>query len=370
MIMTPVIRPVPLEYIDAPSIRDMIDAWIARNCPVGGVPQGPEYCARVARLLKPVKFALGGLTPSCPLIRYIPDYHKWRTEEARRRSPGRADVSGDRVVDLEMQALRVCYRWAVEVGICEIEPLRRLRNFRRPEDVVHSREKMPASADEIHRVAASLFRSNTKSQVNAWLMLFLAYTGMRISEAVALRKDNPKGFPGGTDGNMLFIRRAKRGRFNYIRITGEFYDLFRAHDEWHRKRSGGNPFYFPVQKRGKIAPMSGGSLGDAIDRECERAGITRFSPHGLRAFFVTAMRSRGMSNEAVAALIGDKTSSLIETTYGELPEVWNGGEPLTLHPVSVSAAWVAAAPPLGIAYVELPWRPRTECEQAPAPVRC
>ena len=47
----------------------------------------------------------------------------------------------------------------------------------------------------------------------------------------------------------------------------------------------------------------------------------------------------GVSNEQVAAMIGDRTSSLIETTYGALPEVWSGGEPMDWMPREGAPAW-------------------------------
>jgi hypothetical protein len=62
----------------------------------------------------------------------------------------------------------------------------------------------------------------------------------------------------------------------------------------------------------------------------------------MRAYYVTARRSQGISDAQIAAEIGDSTgASIISSTYGAVPPNWRGGGKIGWLPANGPAAWDA-----------------------------
>lgn len=240
-----------------------------------------------------------------------------------------------RAGDREMQALSNAFNWAVRSALVADNPIRS-----RPRAQVHvpvrrSREVMPPDADTLHSVLGELLQ-HPLSQSTGWLATILALTGLRVSEALALRRDaSGKADPGWIEGEHLYVRRAKGGKFNYVRIGPELRSALAAHAKWVKDIQ--TPWWFPG--RDLTVPLTRTALVKRLEIVCERLELKKITAHGLRAYFVTVMRSRGMTDDQVAALIGDSTASLISTTYGNLPDSWAGGEPLGFYPTKVPVCW-------------------------------
>lgn len=241
-----------------------------------------------------------------------------------------------RAADYELQTLANLLWFAVAEGVLTVNPVIGRARTRKTSDVRHCRDCMPKDAGEIHALARTLF-ANEQSESVGWQLLFECFTGCRTSEVLAMRTDaSTKHEPGFVEGNYLYIRRKKEGGAPFLFLQPELRQLIEVHRGWKARRFPESPWYFPG-KFGAL-PLERSSLTQRL-----RKLTGRITSHGLRAYFVTLQRSRGMNNEQVAALIGDKTAELIQTTYGALPEVWSGGEPLEFIPKGEAPAWAPVA---------------------------
>lgn len=250
---------------------------------------------------------------------------------------GRSRAAVPRAADSELQTLSNAFNWGLQNGLVSANPIRNRVRVQDPSEVVHSREVMPASGDELHRIAAELF-SRPLSQSVAWQMIFEAFTGCRTNEVLGLRMDaKGKMDPGYVEGDYLYVRRSKSGQFPYVPIHGALRTALEWHRQWHAYTYPSSPWYFPG--RDLVRPLGRTALTIRLSSVCRRLKLPHRTSHGMRAFFVSVMRSRGTSDEQVAALIGDRTVSLIQSTYGTLPEVWAGGEPLDFMPRHAAPAW-------------------------------
>lgn len=241
------------------------------------------------------------------------------------------NMTGTRAADTELSALSAVCRDAVMRGWLVANPLAgrpRLHTIKR-----HSREVMPLDGDELHAMARRFF-DEPRSRAIGWQMLIAALTGCRTNEVLSLRMDAlGRQDPGCVEGRYLYVRRSKSGVFPFVELTPELRACIEAHHAWHAAEVGASRWWFPGADL--FRPLSRSALTDAL----ARVGGRKITAHGLRAYCVTVWRSRGETNEQVASRIGDRTSSLIETTYGALPVSWAGGEPLTWLPTKGEPAW-------------------------------
>lgn len=240
-----------------------------------------------------------------------------------------------RAADREMQALSNAFNWGVRSGYVTDNPIIHRPRAERKQRVRHSREVMPPNSDALHSVVGELFQ-HPLSESTGWLAIILAFTGLRVSEALQLRRDaKSKADPGWIEGDYLFVRRAKAGKFPYVKIHPQLRAALDCHARWIKDID--TPWWFPG--RDLKSHLTRFAVTGRLHVVCERLGIPTITGHGLRAYFVTVMRSRGLTDDQVAALIGDSTASLISTTYGNLPESWAGGAPMEFYPNKVPVCW-------------------------------
>lgn len=307
------------------TFRELAESYVAAGCPDrGGRSRSPVAEARERRNIARLVPVLGGLPPM-------------GVNHYQARLYGQTRGDAPRAADVELATASNVLNWAVQSGIITANPLRGRVRVQRPETVRHARDCMPASGDEVHALAKTLLAVQASQSVG-WQLILQAFTGCRTQELLALRMNpEPKG-PGWVEGRWLYIRRAKRGLYPYVEIHPALARAIEAHHAWHRDRFADSDFWFPGQSG--ILPLGRVALTMALDRICPKLGMRKITAHGLRAFYVTVHRSLGESDEQVAARIGDATASLISSTYGNLPEVWSGGDPLDWMPKSGIPAWV------------------------------
>jgi integrase len=292
------------------------------------------------------KTALAGLIEKTRIARLRPVFGRTKLEHLGLLAAieyGRSQTGRLRAAEMELDTLSSTLSFAVLHGWIPVNPILRRPKLQSAADVRHCREVMPADGDELHRIARVMF-SDTASEATGWQMLFEALTGCRTSEILSLRMDAAsKTSPGYIEGRYLYVRRLKSGRFPFVELHPALSTAIEWHRRWHADRFGDtSPFWFPGKDLAR--PLNRVALTHRLAVVCKRLGIAHRTSHGMRAYFVTVMRSRGKSNEQVAALIGDRTSSLIESTYGALPEVWSGGEPLDWMPRDGVPAWQVFQP--------------------------
>jgi len=263
---------------------------------------------------------------------HLPKYHAWRLRHI-------TQGIGHRTVDKELVTLSNVLNYAVATGKLELNYIRAGRpRFQDGTQIRHSRSVAPASADTVHALAEYFLRT-LRSEVFAWQAFFAQFTGCRTSELLRLRLDaatpDDSGF---VDGNMLFLgRRSKRGVNPFVLIGSEFAEMLRAFRCWHADRFPRNPHYFPSPAGS--GPVDAGAFGHALTRACVALAVAHITPHGFRSYYVTKRRGDGASDVQIAGEIGDKTVSLMQTTYGDRPANWRGGRLLGWLPENALPAW-------------------------------
>lgn len=264
------------------------------------------------------------------------EYGAWRM-----RNIQRAGMSGRRAADHELVTLSN----ALDFSHISTEPIRNRKNFYKPSQARKCRDCAPESGDELHEIARLIFRGNVRGHSAGWQMLFEAFTGVRTNEALLWRMDakmrGHRGEPGFIQGKWLWLHRSKKGVNPYVVIEGrpELQALIEAHREWHEAVYPDSPWYFPNSKD-QMRPVDKKALVRKLSRLLESGEVKKkFTSHGMRAFYVLVRRSQGIADGQISAEIGDRTTSLIETTYGAIPANWQGGADISFMPTKGEPAW-------------------------------
>jgi integrase len=140
------------------------------------------------------------------------------------------------------------------------------------------------------------------------LVSFLAYSGLRIGEAVGLEWECVAWGEG-----ILHVKREKKGVTPWVVILPELRVLLRD-----MQKRATNHLLFP-SRLGGTEPEDDDVVRRRLTAACEALGIGHVTPHGLRSYFVTQARQSGLTDAEIAMLIGDKTGpSLISQVYGDL----------------------------------------------------
>lgn len=178
------------------------------------------------------------------------------------------------------------------------------------------------SEEEVKQLLAAMSRQNRHRQY--FLVHLLLYSGLRISEALALKYDDIR------DGiihveRQYYLGELKPPKWNSDRLVplhDNLVEPFRIHKEWHeidREKNG-------YEDTGYIFTTSTGSLYDpsivrkALKRFYRDNGIEYKPIHSFRATFCTQLCRCGVSLEAACKLLGHKS---IETTAAHYALVKN-----------------------------------------------
>ncbi len=250
-------------------------------------------------------------------------YRDWRNtggyKITRTRKDGTATTfatrGGDRGIDLELTAFNNALRLAVRRGELKANPLAGRTPYSVAADVRHCREVAP-TPEGLAKILAWL--RNTREPDVADLVAFLAYSGLRIGEALPLKWEAVNLGEG-----LVQVRREKRGCNPWVAITPELETLLR--DMQTRATSA---LLFPSphdparpREQARVNRRITAAIV-ALNAAAEKTGkpkLGHVTPHGLRSYFVTQARQSGLTDAEIAMLIGDKTGpSIIASTYGDL----------------------------------------------------
>lgn len=262
----------------------------------------------------------------------IPKYAAWRL---RQTGKGR----GTRALDKEVQTLSNILNYAV-FGTKQ-ERFNFLQSNRPKYHTTrsHSRDRMPESANVVHRIADYFFSAadidprKLRLEVYGWMTLFQMFMGVRTSELLRLRLDAKAEEAGAIVNGWLHLgRRSKSGVNPYCQIGAEFGQMLQCFFHWHANRFPASKVYFPSADGTLI--YSNAHVME-LTKAARKLELPHVTPHGLRAYYVTKRRRDGAMDSHIAAEIGDKTVALISTTYGDTP----GGKPLSWLPSEGLPAW-------------------------------
>jgi integrase len=339
----------------AGNFASLAELYVKSGCPDKKLKPRPEpfTTAEKARVTRLASF-FGNLPAADLRLDDCLRYHKWRIRSIRYGT-------GGRTVDKDLNTLSNVLNYATARRLIPLNYIRAGRpKFQ--EHVRHSREVAPVSADVIHRLADEMF-GTVRTEVLAWQLLFAMFTGCRTSELLRLRLDardaHAAGFiqwksqtpdPGPqTPDGRLSLQRSKKGVNPFAIIGPEFAQMIDCFRRWHAARFPDVPWFFPspvgkLTKEGAfatsvLAAVDLGALGHALTRFTAALDLPHITPHGLRSFYVTKRRSDGAPDAVIAGEIGDKTVSLMQSTYGDRPDNWTGGTALSWLPSVGLPAW-------------------------------
>lgn len=295
------------------TVREVIEAYVKAGCPTRKMrPKAPVTVRIELAVTRPVLAYFGELPAAALTLGDCDKYLEWRTSggyvanfNLRGKPQAKTTRGGKRVVDLELTILSNALNLAVRRRMITLNPLVGRSRYTCGSEVRHCREVAP-SPDGLNKIE-SWFRDRGEDQV-ADILCFLAYSGLRIGEALVMEWESVD-WPAG----LLHVRREKRGITPWVPILPEMDMLLKS----MRKRAS-SFLLFPSYVE-PTRPMDPSAIRHRLKAACETLGLCHATPHGLRSYFVTRAREAGLSDAEIAALIGDKTGpSIIAHTYGDV----------------------------------------------------
>ena len=250
----------------------------------------------IERVLR--EFALW-LTTQAPEVTAVADLRRAHIERYKRhlaeRPNARGRRSSKRSLAGELGTLRICLERLSEWQ-GDDAPARVLMF---PGDVPRLDDPLPRFIDDA--AAAKLLRA-ARAQADPFTRLcveFLARTGLRRSEFVNLTVDSVVQIG---SAYWLHVPLGKMRTDRYIPVHPQLKELL---DEWVSGRPAGlrEPWLF--MHRGRRIGVR--RVEQAVANVARAAGIGHLTPHQLRHTLATQAINRGMSLEAIAALLGHKS---------------------------------------------------------------
>ncbi|MGO9974929.1 MAG: tyrosine-type recombinase/integrase [Solirubrobacteraceae bacterium] len=256
----------------------------------------PSSMFHVERALR--EFALW-LTAQEPTVGAVADLRRAQIERYKRHLAERPNTRGQRsskrTLAGDLGTLRICLE---RLGEWQGEDApERVLMF--PGDVPRLDDPLPRFIDDA--AAAKLLRA-ARAQTDPFARLtveFLARTGLRRSEFVNLRIDSVVQIG---SAYWLHVPLGKMRTDRYIPLHPQLKELL---DEWvtHRPACLREPWLF--MHRGRRIGVR--RVEQAVANVAHQAGIGHLTPHQLRHTLATQAINRGMSLEAIAALLGHKS---------------------------------------------------------------
>ncbi len=296
------------------TVGKVLDAYIAAGCPTKKMrPKSPITVQNELNALNPVRRYFGERAAVTLKLADCDKYRDWRDgggyvvtltrkdgEQVKRHTRG-----GDRGVDLELTYLSNAFNLAVRRGELKANPLTGRTDYTVAEDVRHCREVAP-TPEGLAKITGWL-RDRRETGV-ADLVAFLAYSGLRIGEALPLTWATVNLGEG-----LVNVKREKRGCNPWVAITPELETLLCG-----MQTRATSELLFPSPfDASKSRDQS--AVRHRITAACKKLNLAHVTPHGLRSYFVTQARQSGLTDAEIAMLIGDKTGpAIIAQTYGDL----------------------------------------------------
>lgn len=279
--------------------------------------KAPDTVVRETNLLKPALEWWGNKNPAALTLADCDACREWRNSGSyishftiRGHAHERNTSGGDRIVDMELDCLSNVFHLARRRNRIKTHPLIGRGKYTSAGDVRHCREVAP-DPKELTKLE-QYFRSRAEDDI-ADCIVFMAYTGLRIGEAL-VRRWPEVNF---TEG-ILDAKRSKRGIFPWVIITDELKELLISMQQRRETLEIKSDLLFPSPFDPSV-PRDQSAIRSRLATACVAVGIRHVAPHGLRSFFVTSARESGVTDAEIAMLIGDKSGpALIASTYGDV----------------------------------------------------
>ena len=290
------VRPQPLEF-DWPHIAEtapVLAATMLRYLDQLALSLRPASVTRAETMLR---FFAGYLTNNHPEIRGLVDVERHHIEAFKRYLPTRPGKNGrpplsETTIRMTLGTLRTCFERVSEWDYPDA-----------PRRVLIFNGDLPTPDDPLPKFlsdpdAAKLMQATADADPESRLVVeMLARTGLRVGEFCALTADAVTLIKG---RYWLRVPLGKLHNDRYIPLHPQLVELL----ETHRVSRDDDIDRLIIWKGG---PLNRHQITRIIKRIAKTAGIGHVHPHQLRHTLATQAINRGMSLEAVAAMLGHKT---------------------------------------------------------------
>jgi integrase len=291
------------------TVNQAIDLYIAANYPDRKMRSKRTSTVKTeTKCFEKLRRFLGSRAASGLALKDCDAYRDWRMSGGYTWQQGdekRKSRAGNRLVDIELQTLSNVLAFAARRQKIKFNPLQSRTRYHREEDTRHCREMAP-TPEQLEMIDRHLRRN--RKEVVADCVMFLAFSGLRINEALPLDWE-----PVDWKQEVIHVRREKRGINPWVPIMDEMQKLLR-----NMKARSRSHLLFP-SPRNPNRPITYPAVAGTLARACLNLGMKHVTPHGLRSYFVTQCRQSGLTDAEIAMLIGDKSGpAIISTTYGDV----------------------------------------------------
>jgi integrase len=278
-----------------------------------GRPKSPATLKNEQAYLKPLRKYFESKQAAGVSLADCDGYRDWRLSGGYRADARTDDIrkkrqrlrTGTPSVDLELTTLSNVFSLAMRRVVLKSNPLAGRGRYSAAEDTRHCREVAP-TPEGLKQIEHSLRARNEHGMAD--VVCFLAYSGLRIGEALPLDWDTVD-----WEQKILRVKREKRGIMPWVPILPEMEALLRRMRERTTSR-----LLFPSPYQ-PDTPRAGSAVRNRLTAACRALGLRHVTPHGLRSYFVTQARQSGLSDADIAMLIGDKTGpAIIARVYGDV----------------------------------------------------
>lgn len=215
--------------------------------------------------------------------------------------------------------LKSFYTWCLKHDLVTVNPMDKL-------DTVKVPQKLPRPLEQkvVDKILSAIPKECLRDRLLFTLML---ETGIRITEALNVRKEDLSLFP---DGEAILIRNGKGGKDRVVMLYASPNCLKLL--EKYLKQSGitsGALFRGNKAKGGSNNPMTYQAVNHLWDKYCKKACVSA-SIHQLRHTFATTLLNEGIDVVVVRKLMGHKN---LQTTmrYADVTDEYVRQELMTKH---------------------------------------
>jgi len=211
------------------------------------------------------------------------DADAWRNHlaDVKKRKP--------KTVDSRLIAVRSFYDYLVGEGALDVNPIKGAKLLNQgPHQQTHALDE-----DEVKRLSVAA------KAVGPWrrfLVLFLATTGCRISEALGVRVEDI----GKSSGVPVATLTRKGGERGDVPLDGTLHEMLIEY------MSGLEPTAYVFSKDGGLTPVTYSAARFAIGLIGRKAGLAGVHPHVLRATLITILLDKEKPVDRVQALVGHR----------------------------------------------------------------
>ncbi len=214
----------------------------------------------------------------------------------------RGPLVGASTYNIERETLQGIFRYAQREGLIIDSPVRFLprRKMERTSIVIPSRE-------QFRKLVAQLQAGGVRTQPAASFAQFLAYSGCRLGEAIAVCWGEVN-----FEQKTFTVTGGEGGTKNHeARHVPLFPPLERLLLSLREGRA------MPPQPSDRIFDME--TTKKALGTACQKAGLPHFTHHSLRHFFCSNAIEAGIDFKVIAGWLGHKDGGvLVAKTYGHL----------------------------------------------------